>query len=202
MNPYADAYAEYDALRVVRRREIVGMTNDGYKVRHKVTVYDFNKPTLPPPNPDAVIAPKNRAPRQRHVATETLLAEIRALLVCKPMIASELAAALDLRPYYVSKTLLNNPDGFVVLARGLTGNVWGIEGVKYTPVYTGALGQIVDYLREHGQATARDICDALNMPRATFYAANNRHPGVLRCTETRIADDARGGLVQIWEMNA
>lgn len=194
------AYPEYDALRVVERREIIGITLDGWKVRHQITVFDFNKPPIDAANPDATIAPDYKRPRKKHVATETLLADIRTLLLDKPMTAREMAEVLDSRPHLVGKALLHHPDGFVVLAKGLTGHVWGVEGVEYPPVHTGAIGQIVNYLREHGASTAREICEAIGMGNSTFYSAHERSPGVLRCTEVRRSDNAHGGLVQVWEI--
>lgn len=130
-----NAYAgdpDYDGLhlRVVAQHEIVGLTRDGWKVRHCVTVWDFGKPMRTLHDPDAVGRYEGSAAigvkGYQHSKTVELLARVRALLAVRPMACREIAEATGCPYRQVRGLFTNQPAGFVVVGRGLSGNIWGL----------------------------------------------------------------------------
>ena len=145
-DPRGTCYAgddDFDNLhaRVVARHDVVGITRDGYVVRHIVTVCDFGKPSRTPADPDAALADEgtdlddNPRPRHTHrgprVATTALLARIHAALVDCPLNARELAAMLGVTVPRVRAALRNHAAGVEVVGRDVYGSVYALadEGV-------------------------------------------------------------------------
>lgn len=189
---YGRVYAndpDYDNLRgrVVTRHAVVGITRDGWKVRHEVTVVDFGKPPAVEVDPDAAIAdegvdPDGRLRRRRPKAdTQETLDRIHDLLTDRPLNTVEIASRIGASVNRVKNLLRNHPAGFVVVANGITGFVYGLEDYTYRqPFYSPAMQRIVDYLREHGPSTTPEICDALDIWKDTLWKAIKAHPGVIR----------------------
>ena len=130
-----DIYAndrDFDELhgRVVHESEIVGMTLDGWKVRHCVTVLDFGKPTRAPRDPNAAIRYEGPAEIgfKGYPAGKTveLIAAVRELLAVRPMLCHEIATRLGCTTTRIQKLFINQPDGFRKVARGPRGNLWGL----------------------------------------------------------------------------
>lgn len=115
--------AEYDGLRLrlVERREVVGITRDGWKVRHCVTVLDFGKPSRTIADPDA--AGRHEGPAAIGVKGyphgKTL-----ELLAVRPMLCHEIAEAVGCTTTRIQKLFINQPHGFAVVSRGPRGNLW------------------------------------------------------------------------------
>lgn len=124
--------AEYDGLRLrlVERREVVGITRDGWKVRHCVTVLDFGKPSRTIADPDA--AGRYKGPVEigfkgyPHGKTVELLMRVCELLAVRPMLCHEIAEAVGCTTTRIQKLFINQPHGFAVVSRGPRGNLWGL----------------------------------------------------------------------------
>lgn len=210
---YGRVYAndpDYDTLRgrVVTRHEVVGITLDGWKVRHQVTVIDFAKPPALEVDPDAVIAddgtdPDGRLRRRKPKAdTQETLDRIHDLLTDRPLNTVEIASRIGASVNRVKNLLRNHPAGFVVVANGITGFVYGLEGHTYRqPYYQPAMQRIVDYLREHGPATTPEICEALDIWKDTLWKAIKAQPGVIEV----VGEQSRKGggkAAHIWGLAA
>jgi hypothetical protein len=188
---YGRVYAndpDYDTLRgrVVAHHEVVGITLDGWKVRHEVTVIDFAKPEpVKLVDRDALIAdegtnPDGHARRDRGKRTQETLMLIRAMLTEKPLNTVEIAAALGETVNRIKNLLRNHPSGFVVVASGITGFVYGLENHTYPkPYYPPAMQRIVDYLKAHGPSTTPEICEALDIWKDTLWRTVRAYPGVI-----------------------
>lgn len=91
--------ADYSPLRgrVVTHHEVVGITLDGWKVRHQVTVIDFAKPEpVKPVDPDVVIADEPRqAQDMAEFAKVGLAARLRHAEARQTTLEGELIAYLE-----------------------------------------------------------------------------------------------------------
>lgn len=155
-----------------------------------------------PADPDATIV--HEGPHAigfrpcKHGDTAELLAKVRELLRERPLNSTEIAIATGNGRNRIQKLFINQPAGFVVVLRGATGNVWGIEGVAYEPAYKGSMGAIVDYLCEHGPSTAPAICSALGIVYDTFSNARIYNPGVLKLVDKVRTEHSNNRLIQVW----
>lgn len=157
------------------------------------------------PDPDAAIA--HEGPHAlgfrpcKHGNTAELIAEVRELLRERPLNCTEIATATGNGRNRIQKLFINQPAGFVVVLRGVNGNVWGLEGVTYHEViYNGAMARIVAFLREHGPSTAPDICAALGIVFDTFTNAKIGNPGVIKCVDKVATAHSNNRLVQVWAL--
>lgn len=181
---HGNAYAndpQYDRMtgRVTHRHEIVGMTLDGWKVRHIVEVIDLGKPApVDAADPDAQLADEfcadfsphvanglaaireNKAERQRHLRAEI----VATLRENGPASANAITERLGNGAYArVLDTLRRNPQAFVLL--GGQFKVWGLPGQTYTPQVV-KLGSklrtaLLESLGVHGPQTARELWQRL-----------------------------------------
>lgn len=137
----------------------------------------------------------------KHGNTAELIAEVRELLALRPLNCTEIAIATGNGRNRIQKLFVNQPDGFVVVLRGINGNVWGLEGVTYREViYNGAMGRIVAYLREHGPSTAPAICAVLGIVHDTFTNAKIGNPNVIKCVDRKPTEHSNNRLVQVWAL--
>lgn len=203
MNAQAYAHPEYDALRVVRCTEIVGITLDGWKVKHRVTVFDFGKRPIDAANPDAVIAGDGTDVdgnpfRQRKPAakTELLLDRIYELLARKPLNARQLAHETGETVGRIQGILREYKAGLVVLRRGTWGNIYGLEGQNYaTPLVSPLMQAIISHLRTHGPTSTPDLCEALQADKTKVQNAIATYPGMVEAVGTA---RARGKRATVW----
>ena len=134
---HGNAYAndpQYDRMtgRVTYRHEVVGMTLDGWKVRHTVEYIDLGRAAaLATHDPNAVGAYEGPGAigvqGYAHHKTRALLEQVRALLAVRPMLCHELATATGATTRQIQKLFTNQPAGFRVVGRGTRGFLWGLD---------------------------------------------------------------------------
>lgn len=140
-----------------------------------------------------------KPPRMGHGYKDVLAAECAELLRERPMTSNEMADALGYPRPSVAKFFYQGPNGFVRFGHTSTGAaLWGVEGVEYGKVYTGAMVQILDFLREVGTATAREIYEGAGITDGTFVKARRFYPNALRVVEVRKVGKT---MVNVWGIN-
>lgn len=201
--------ADFDAFRgrLVHQREIIGMTDDGWKIRHCIQVIDFGKPPRQVVDPDALLelepgVEETRPATRRQRKTEQLLARIYDLLADKAMNARELAHATEQTVDRVNGVLRDLPAEVVVLRRGTWGNVYGLAGKDYTtPPLSPLMQRIVDHLRTHGPTATPDLCAALDALKASVQQTLVAYPDVVRQVGKRRNAGRNGGRpAAVWDV--
>lgn len=134
---HGNAYAndpDFDRMsgRVAYRHEIVGITLDGWKVKHTVEYIDLGRAAaLDAHDPNAVGGYEGPqaigVQGYTHHKTRALLEQIRALLAVRPMLCHEIATATGCTTTRIQKLFINQPAGFRVVGRGTRGNLWGLD---------------------------------------------------------------------------
>lgn len=181
---HGNAYAndpQYDRMtgRVTHRHEIVGMTLDGWKVRHIVEVIDLGRAAaVTPADPDAQLADEfcadfsphivnaltsireNKAERQRRLRDEI----VATLREHGPASANTITERLGNGAFArVLDTLRRNPQTFEFV--GGQFKVWGLPGQAYTrqviKLGSKLRNALLEALGAHGPQTARELWERL-----------------------------------------
>lgn len=176
----AAAYAEYEMLREVQRSEIVGITLDGWVVRHIVTVLDFNKPPCAPRAEDAALEPESLpVPRKYQVLhdiiqgqkaerAEIMLDEVQACLTEHgPMPAAHIAERIGKAGAInrVLNTLRAHPEIFVYCGgqfRAWRLHTQSFEKPKLRKPDTPTMLAVRATLAEHGPQTMAEIAKRID----------------------------------------
>ena len=197
-----------------------GGCNQPFGPQHRAIIYDWSirryryvimqslatsRDRVAPTDPDATIA--HEGPQAlgfkpvKRSATADLLERVVAVLEERTLNSTQLASSTGESTARIRGLIRNHPEGFEVVARGLYGNVYGLPGHCYAdPVYHGSMRAIVDYLRQHGPATAPEICAALGIAYDTFTNARKGNPEAIKCVEKVRTEQNNNRQVQIWAL--
>ena len=214
MNAQAYAYPEYDALRVVSRSEIVGITMDGWKIKHCVTVFDFGKPPVDAVDPDAQMQEESLVCHDERTATmleglrrakakrdAALFEGIRTHLKQHgPTSARKLGKALGVGDNTRTLAILRgNADTFVF--HGGQFAIWGLVGQPYEPerrkLVSPLMLAIRDAIQTHGPQTSLELASRLHAHPSSVLHSVTKHPNWFYVVEVR---PRQGGVpkARVW----
>lgn len=202
MNAQAYAHPEYDALRVVRRSETIGITEDGWKVRHRITVFDFGRVHIDAVDPDAqmqaealvygdkritaMVAAKKRTKAERDAA---LLEGIKANFTEHgPLSVKKLAKNLKVgASNRILRLLRLHTDTFTFFGGQFF--TWGLIGQTYDPPphtrVSAVMVAIRDVIKAHGPQTSMELAERMNAHASSILHRLADHPDWFCVVEVR-----------------